>query len=212
MIGEGMRALVGDPVLRTLAGTSAVFNFSTGILLTLFVPYAARDRGMSAAEIGIVNAFFGVGGVLGALLVGRALRTLGYGRLIFAANCLAVAAIVCIPFVGGSGLLPTALFCFAYFVAGLTIIAGGIAEMTVRQLTVPPHLLGRVMATYQFAIGGLVPVSALVAGLLGEAIGMRATLFLAAATIPCSLLWFVRSPLFHLRSINAGATEDKEAT
>jgi Na+/melibiose symporter-like transporter len=142
-IGAGIKAMVGDPILRALAGASAIFNFSTGILLTIFVLYAVRDRGMSAAEIGIVNACFGVGGVLGATLLGRVLARLGYGRLLVIGYIVAVLSIVAIPFVGGSGVRATVLFGLAYFVAGLTIISLNIAEVTLRQLIVPPAIMGR---------------------------------------------------------------------
>lgn len=40
-----MKATVNHPVLRTIAGFSSIFNFCFGILPTIFVLYAVRDRG-----------------------------------------------------------------------------------------------------------------------------------------------------------------------
>ena len=215
-IGEGLRATVADPVLRALAGASAVFNFCTGVLLTLFVLYGIRDRGMSAAEIGLVNACFGAGGVLGATGLGWALRRFGYGKVLTCGYGLAAVSVMAIPLVSATGASATLLFGALYFVAGVTIISANIAEMTLRQLTVPANMLGRVTASFQFAIGALVPISALVAGYLGTAVGLRTTLSVVAAVIPFSLLWFVGSPVPRLRSVTPvepvipGTSQDEE--
>jgi hypothetical protein len=57
-----------------------------------------------------------------------------------------------------------------------------------------------VTAAYGFLIGALIPVSAVVAGVLGEEVGLRATLFVAAAGVPVSVLWLVFSPVRKLRT------------
>ncbi len=119
----------------------------------------------------------GAGGVLGAVLLGRALK-----RYLFSA---------------------------AYFVSGVAVIGANIAETTLWQLIVPRHLQGRVGASFNFVIGALGPVAALVAGLLGTTIGLRATLAVSAALIPFSMLCFIRSPLPHLRAVEPAATRDR---
>jgi MFS family permease len=207
-IGAGVKATVSEPVPRTLAGASSIFNFCIGILLTIFVLYAVRDRGMSAVQIGIVNAAFGAGGVLGAVLLGRALQRYGYGPFLMRAYLVAIAAVVSIPFVGGHGITATALFSAATFVSGVAVIGANIAETTLVQLIVPRHLQGRVRASFHFVIGALVPVAALVAGLLGTTIGLRATQAVSAALIPFSMLWFIRSPLPRLRTVEPAAAKD----
>ncbi len=87
------------------------------------------------------------------------------------------------------------------------VIGVNVAETTLVQLTVPRHLQGRVRASYIFAIGALAPVAGLVAGLLGTTIGLRATLIVAAALIPFSMFWFIRSPLLRLRTVEPAAAE-----
>ena len=207
-IGAGVKATASDPVLRNIAGSASIFNFCTGILLTIFILYAVRDRGMNAAEIGIVNAAFGAGGLLGAILLGRALDRFGYGPFLVRAYLVAIVAIVAIPIIGGRGITATALFCVAYFVAGLGVIGANIAETTLWQLIVPSNMQGRVRASFNFAIGALAPVAALIAGLLGTTIGLRATLAVAAVLIPFSMLWFIGSPLPRLRTPEPAAAQD----
>jgi predicted MFS family arabinose efflux permease len=169
------------------------------------VLYAVRDRGMSAVQIGIVNAAFGAGGVLGAVLLGRALQRYGYGPFLVRAYIVGMAATVSIPIIGGHGLTATALFSVATFVSGVAVIGTNIAETTLVQLIVPRHLQGRVRASLHFALGGLLPLAALVAGLLGTTIGLRATLAVSASLMPFSMLWFIRSPLPRLRTAEAVA-------
>ena len=150
--------------------------------------YANRDMHMSAGAIGLVLAFFGIGGVVAAATVRRALRRLGYGSMVLAGYALGALAILAIPQVPGPAVLSTVLFIGVYFVAGYGIVATTIAMTTLRQIATPASLQGRVNASFRFAIGALMPFSALLAGLLGERLGVRATLFICAAGMPISVL------------------------
>ena len=184
----GLRFIYRHPVLRPLASSAATFNFFSQLQLTLFVLYANRDMHMSAGAIGLVLAFFGIGGVVAAATVRRALRRLGYGSMLLAGYALGALAILAIPLVPGPAVLSTVLFIGVYFVAGYGIVATTIAMTTLRQIATPASLQGRVNASFRFAIGALMPFSALLAGLLGERLGVRATLFICAAGMPISVL------------------------
>ncbi|MBV9173768.1 MAG: hypothetical protein JOZ81_27200, partial [Chloroflexi bacterium] len=65
--------------------------------------------------------------------------------------------------------------------------------LTLRQVTTPPHLLGRVNATLHVVERGVIPFGAIAAGLLGDAIGLRPTLLLAAVGIAIGAIWAGRS-------------------
>jgi MFS family permease len=96
--------------------------------------------------------------------------------------------------VPGPPVLSTGLFTIGYFLAGFGIVAANIAMTTLRQVATPDSLQGRVNASFRFAIGALMPVSALLAGLLGEKLGLRTTLFITAAGMPLSVVWIALSP------------------
>ena len=68
--------------------------------------------------------------------------------------------------------------------------------LTFRQLSTPDHLLGRVNATLHVIARGVIPFGALAGGLLGDAIGLRPTLFVAAGGIIVSAVWLARSPVW----------------
>jgi len=121
-------------------------------------------------------------------------------RLLLAGYAVGALAITGLPFVTGSALVRTVLYGLLFFIAGCGIIALNIATMTLRQVATPNAMQGRVTAAYGFLIGALIPVSAVVAGILGDQLGLRATLFIAAAGVPVSVLWLVFSPVRGLRT------------
>jgi Na+/melibiose symporter-like transporter len=187
-VQSGLRFIYRHPVLRPLASSAATFNFFSQLQLTLFVLYANRDMHMSPGAIGLVLAFFGIGGVAAAATVKRALAWLGYGSMLLAGYAMGALAILGIPLVPGPAAVSTVLFIAVYFVAGYGIVAANIAMTTLRQIATPRSLQGRVNASFRFAIGALMPFSAVLAGLLGERLGVRATLFICAAGMPVSVL------------------------
>jgi MFS family permease len=197
----GLRFIWGHPVLRAVAGSAGSFNFFSQLQLTLYVLYAARDKHMSPAEIGLILVSFGVGGVVSSVSVGRALTWLGYGRALGAGYGVAAVAIFCIPLVPGPAVRATSIFLLVYFVAGYAIVGTNIAMATMRQVASPPSLQGRVNASFRFAIGALMPVSALLAGLLGETLGLRPTLFICGAGMPISVIWVALSPTRKVRTV-----------
>ncbi len=200
-IGSGLRFIYRHPVLRSLAGGGATLNFFSQLQLTLFVVYAARDMHMTGGAIGLVFAGFGIGGVLAATTLGRALRWLGYGHLLLASYGLGAIALVGIPFVPGPATLSTALFVCLYVLAGTGIVALNIVSMTLRQVATPSYLQARVNASFKFALSALTPVSAAIAGVLGDALGLRGTLFIMAIGMPLTPLWIVFSPVRKVRTL-----------
>ena len=193
-IGSGLRFIAAHPVLRSLAGAGATFNFCSQIQLTLLVLYAAREMHLSAGQIGIVYAGFGVGGVFAATALGRALTWFGYGRLLLLGYAMGALGIIGLPFVAGPASVATAQFVGLYLLAGSGIVALNIVSMTLRQVATPGNLQARVNASFRVSISGLMPVSAAIAGILGDHLGLRTTLFIAAGAMPLSVVWVALSP------------------
>ena len=61
------------------------------------------------------------------------------------------------------------------------------------------HLLGRVNATLHVVERGAIPYGALAGGMLGDAIGLRPTLLVAATGIALGAIWAARSGLLRQR-------------
>jgi predicted MFS family arabinose efflux permease len=93
--------------------------------------------------------------------------------------------------------VPALVLTVAWFVLALSAIYD-ISEVSVRQAATPDRLRGRVNASFNFAFYGVMPVGALLGGLLGATIGIPATLLVAAAGLLLSPLWILLTPLRRL--------------
>ena len=67
---------------------------------------------------------------------------------------------------------------------------------TLRQVSTPDHLLGRVNATVHVIGRGVIPLGAVAGGALGDAIGLRPTLLVAAGGIMLGAVWLARSAIW----------------
>jgi hypothetical protein len=80
-IGEGLRVVLGNPLLRAIAGCTATSNLFSNVLLAVYVLYLTRDLQITPALLGRMNAtmrFFVWGTMpLGSLLGGFLGVTIG---------------------------------------------------------------------------------------------------------------------------------------
>ena len=86
-----------------------------------------------------------------------------------------------------------------FLLTGLTIPTYDINQFSLRQAVTPLRLQGRVSATMRTLIRGVIPIGALLGGLLAERIGLREVMIVTALGGPAAFLaiWFspVRSLL-----------------
>ena len=158
---------------------SAAAQTGQGVQVLLPV-LALRDLGMSATTLGTLLSVGAVGGVVGALLRPLVTRRLGVGHTIVVCNVVGVAAnlglpaAVLVPDHGALVLVVTNL------VSSFFITIYNITQMSLRQQICPTALLGRLNATFRFAVWGVMPIGALLAGWLADALGV----------VP-AMLWFI---------------------
>jgi MFS family permease len=141
----------------------------------------------------------GIGALLGAFTASRLVRHFGLGKTLIGARLLSAVSLLT-PLAGGPMVVTIAMLMSGQLVGDFGLEIYSINEVSLRQAIVPDQLLGRVNASAQFLVGGVGPIGALLAGLLGVVIGMRPTLLIAASLswlISCMLLLF--SPLRRLR-------------
>jgi hypothetical protein len=72
-------------------------------------------------------------------------------------------------------------------------------QVSLRQAIAPDHLQGRMNAVMSFIGWGVVPLGGLLGGGLGEMIGLRPALLLAALGEILAVLWLLLSPMRSLR-------------
>lgn len=200
-IRAGLAVVWRSGTLRALTGTRGVLNLFNAMLEAVFVLYAVRVLGVGPATLGIVFGIGGIGFLVGALLPERANRRLGLGVTTAIALVVVGVSDLLVPLAEGSGWLVVPILVAAQFFFGIGMTLFNVNQVSIRQALVPGHLRGRAAATARFVAMGAIPIGALLGGVLGEAIGLRQTLVLAALGEIAAALWLWASPLRPIREL-----------
>jgi Na+/melibiose symporter-like transporter len=199
-IGEGMRELVRTPLLRSLTVSISVGAFGLGMQSTVQLLFLVDELGLTPALVGIAAACGGGGSLVGAALAGRASRRLGTGPTIVLGNALWAAGAVIVPLAGlGSGDMLVVAAGQAIASAGGSL--WGVNQMSLRQAVTPVELFARATAARRIPMSGMQLAGAALAGALGGAIGLRATLLLGAVGLAAGCLLLLFSPVREVREI-----------
>jgi MFS family permease len=198
-IADGMRKLLGHPLLRAIIVASVPITFFTSGFLALYVLYATRELGLAPATIGLIFAAGGVGAISGAMLARRAAARFGVGPAIIGGWILTAAGALLVPLAAGPTVVVVAILVLSKAFEGVTDTVANIHQWSLRQVVTPDHLAGRVTAGHRFAVYGAGAAGALVGGALGSAAGLRPALLVCAIGALLSPLLAVFSPLRRLR-------------
>jgi predicted MFS family arabinose efflux permease len=198
-IAEGVRLVLRDATLRSVAIASAIFQFSFAALMTVYLLYLPRVLDLSGAAVGLVLAASGPGALVGswlaAVLPGRRLR---YGVALVSAAVIADAVMLCVPAVPSAGAGTVVVLMAVNVVFGVAAQVVDVTVTAVRQAITPVELQGRVVATLNFAGMGLTPLGSLLGGLVAAQWGLWASMLLTAGALALSPLFMALSPLARL--------------
>lgn len=210
-IGVGVRWVFANPYLRRIVGTTAVSNFFSVITYTMLPIFLLRELGLSPAGMGVVFSFGAVGGLLGAVATPHIVRWLGEARAIPISSIgFSVAGL----FLPAAALVPEIAFVVLVVqsaVGMFTVLVYNIVQVSFRQRITPKPLLGRMNASIRFFVWGVMPIGALLAGVLGTAYGAVVTMWIGAIGGLLSILFVVIGPFWALREL-PGVTAEDEAT
>jgi MFS family permease len=190
---EGLRYVLGHPMLRSLALLLPLVNLFLATVLAQIVLFAEVQYHTSAREISVLYAAGGVGTVLLSLLAGVLGKRWSFSRVALGALFgmgLLVVALSLVPWFWGGALVWAAL-------QG-TMVLFTINANSLRQQITPNHLLGRVISIGRMFAFSALPVGALFGGLLLSLVGSAqvALVFLALGLLTILLsLRFLRTPL-----------------
>jgi MFS family permease len=201
-IGEGLRYLWREPVIRSLSLAGFGLNLSAGGVFGLLVVYADRALRMTPPDrrIGLLYTAAAVGSLAAALLLPRLSRVIGPGPVSVLAYALFAGAVL--------GLAANRLFALAlpmwagWEVARTTANLNGI---TLRQQLTPDELQGRVNTTGRMIAWGGTPFGALLGGTVAELAGVRTAYLTLAVPVTIGLVMLYLSPVRRLRVITPRA-------
>jgi predicted MFS family arabinose efflux permease len=195
-IGEGLRYVFGQPLLRAIAMTTAWSNLFSGLMTAVEIVFLVRVVHAAPGIIGLLLAAVGVGGLIGATCSSPLARRLGGARATMLGIGCNLAALV-IPLTRpGAGLV---FFAGGYGVTAFGTVVYNVNQLSFRQRLTPERLLGRMNATMRFVVWGVLPIGALLGGAAGTTVGLRPSLWLAAVGEALGGAWLVMSPMRHMR-------------
>jgi MFS family permease len=168
-VTEGLRWLGRHRLLRTLALLLGVNTFCFQLGNVTLVLLATRELGIDPAGYGLVLGIAAVGSVLGGLFTARLIRAFGQVPVLVVALVVNAVAFVLL------GLSPNAWSLAALLaLSGFVTAVWSVVTVTLRQDLVPRALLGRVNSVYRLLGWGLIPLGAIVGGLVAHEVGVRA--------------------------------------
>ena len=201
-IRHGLRLVRHDPILRAFANAQVLLAALWGIFGATWTLFVIDELGLGPAAIGLIAGVGGASSFLGAIIAARVTNRYGVGRIAVAAMLLCALGNLFIP-LAPSGLPLIALGCLLIqqLVADSAATVYDIMEVSVRQSIVPDRELGRVSATFGVVATAAQLIATIGAGLLAEAVGLRATAFLAplGGLLAAWVLW--SSPVRHLKEV-----------
>jgi MFS family permease len=196
---EGLRFVLGSPLLRAIAMCTGSSNLFSAIGMAVFYVLLARQLHIAPGIIGLITSAAAVGGLAGALGATRVAARFGQGPAIWMSMVVSAPFGFVAPFVQRNwtlGLLAVAQVGF-----GVGVVLYNITQVSFRQGLCPPELLGRMNATMRFLVWGTLPLGGVIGGALGTLIGVRATLLVAAIGGALAFLPVLLSPLRGMREL-----------
>jgi hypothetical protein len=196
---DGLRTVLGNRELRWALVVDGMAAVAQGIFVVLFVLFVTRELRGDGAEVGLLRGVQAVGGLLGGVLVVGLARRLEAGRLL--GGSLVVFGLVSLAIWNGPGVASAGRVYLVLFMAAGIPGIGFLSGLTalVQERTDEAYL-GRVFATFLGTFSGLMAVGVLLAGLLGDALGVvavlngQATLYLLAGLLAVVTLRPRRAP------------------
>ncbi|MEU2544421.1 MFS transporter [Streptomyces roseolus] len=198
---EGMRWVLREPSMRALFAASGTVQFFNYMFHTLFVLYVTQDLGLGAGLLGLVLGTGAVGGLLGAMWSGAVVRRLGIGGSLVAGFLGFTLPLVLIPVADGPLPLVVGVLFAAEFLSCVGVMIVDVAAGSFQMALIPETMRARVMGAFRTLNHGFRPLGALAGGVLGTAIGLRPTLWIATVGGVFAVLWLLPSPLARMREL-----------
>lgn len=186
----GLRFLWDNRLIRDLTLFTASMNIFWSGWSALLVLYAVKPgaMGLNEFEYGLLLTAMALGGLLGSMMVEKIQKRIG------TRNALVLDFIGTIALLGVPALTTSAwLVGLSAFAAGFGASVWVVLVASIRQMTVPGDLLGRVYSASRFVSWGIGPIGAALAGLVAELFGVRSMFAIGGAMSVAMLFLFLKT-------------------
>ncbi|MDH4103936.1 MAG: MFS transporter [Thermoleophilia bacterium] len=196
---DGLRYVLGNRYLRSIAACTGISNFATSMMLAVFLVYAVRTLDLSPAVIGIVFSISSVGSLAAALAAARISSRFGVGRTTVGSALVFAPALLLIPAAPPKSPIP--FLVAAFVLVGFSSVLYNITQVSFRQAITPERMQGRMNSVMRFIVWGVMPVGSLLGGAFATAIGLRETMWIGAVIGSFAFLPVLLSPVRTLREM-----------
>lgn len=197
----GMGYVMRHPYLRASLGSATTVNFFNFIGSALLILFASRELRLPADGIGLAMGIGASGGLLGAVAATPLTRLFGAGRLIAIGAVVFPGAIAIAAAATGPLLLRAAALATAEFVGAFAVMCFDVPLNALQAAVTDEQMRSRVSGAFSSINYGIRPLGAVVGGLLGTWVGVRETLLISAVGGLIAVIWLLRSPIIHVRSL-----------
>jgi hypothetical protein len=147
----------------------------------MYMLFVVNALGFKPGVLGLIFAVGGASSLFGALAARRASEIFGTGMAMVAGLAIEGVALMLLPIARGAGGISVALLVAQQLIGDSAATVYMINAVSMIQTVTPNDLLGRVNASLRFVGLGSVLIGQLAAGIVGGAIGLRATIAIGAA-------------------------------
>jgi MFS family permease len=200
-LAAGIRYVTSSPIVRSSLLATATINLFNFAFFALFILYANRSLHVRPGTLGLVLGVGALGGVLGSLVTGRISGRIGIGPAFVLGCVLFPLPLLLVPLAGGPRWVVLGCLFLAEFGSGFGVMLLDISYGAISAALVPHRLRARASGAFMVVNYGVRPLGAFAGGMLGGAIGVRPTLWIAAAGAIAGFLWLLPSPLPALRTL-----------
>ena len=211
----GFREVFHHPIVRPIVLSHMVWAFSGGFFLALYTVFCLRELRLSEGTFGVIIGMGGIGSLAGALISRKLVRWLGLGRTLFTSSLLSLTCAIFIP-LAGSSVAGSSYALIVGFLIAHQLLSDGFAvafviqAVTLRQTVLPKETLGRANAVVHVVTSGLLPVAAIIAGIIAEVAGTRVSIWIGVLIGFIAPLFLL--PLVRLRDMPPSASGELPAS
>lgn len=168
-IQEGALWALRHPAMRTLILTIFLFNVTFGAAWAVLVLWARQRLGLDEVGYGLLLAVSALGSVAGGVVYGRITRRYDLSTLMRAGLVFETLTHLALALTTNAAVAFVVMFVF-----GVHAMVWGTTSTSIRQLSVPEALQGRVSALNMVSSWGSMVIGSLIGGVLADQAGVTA--------------------------------------
>ncbi|MBP2404169.1 enterobactin exporter EntS [Streptomyces netropsis] len=207
---DGLRWVLKNPVLRSLALIGFCCNFSMVTVWTMFLLYGTHDLHLGPTTLGTIFATASVGGLIGAAVSRKVIRRFRLGPVYFVAQAVLLTGPTLIVLAAGPRPVMVGMFVLSFFTTYLGLGVAGVVIVSLRQASTPQSMMGRMTAVFRTLLFGGGALGGLSAGLLSGRIGAHGALTVAAIGSAAVLIALFLSPVSRLAGLPTAPSAPEE--